>query len=202
MLKRFIAYYRPHLPLFAADMAASLLIALLGMVYPVMTNRMLNDYIPHSSYRAMAVFHSSTTYITELFNVVILLAGGLFLYGGRINFGEYSTFIVSVNLFINPVRTLIEFTEQWQNGATGFRRFIEIMDVPGENLFLGTILPILIMGLLMFIMLIFLNGRASSAGAGVAGNFTKSRAQVSDPKKNPIRFKDVAGLEEERKKKL
>ena len=86
-----------------------------------------------SSYRAMAVFHSSTTYITELFNVVILLAGGLFLYGGHINFGEYSTFIVSVNLFINPVRTLIEFTEQWQNGATGFRRFIEIMDVPGES---------------------------------------------------------------------
>ena len=75
---------------------------------------------------------------------------------------------------------------------------VVIMDVPGENLFLGTILPILIMGLLMFIMLIFLNGRASSAGAGVAGNFTKSRAQVSDPKKNPIRFKDVAGLEEEK----
>ena len=53
MIKRFIAYYRPHLPLFAADMAASLLIALLGMVYPVMTNRMLNDYIPHRSYRAI-----------------------------------------------------------------------------------------------------------------------------------------------------
>ena len=317
MIKRFIAYYRPHLPLFAADMAASVMISLLGMVYPVMTNRMLNDYIPHKayraivtagvcvlviytarmllrffvqyqghmvgtrmqaqmrrelfahleklpfsffddnetgaimtrmtndlfevselahhgpenlltctimivlsfaylctinlwltliifacvplltavsmylrrrmreafqerrksnavinaslessitgirvtkaftnaaaemekfetgnrryveacagSYRAMGLFHSSTSFITDLFNVIILIAGGLFLYGGRINFGEYSTFIVSVNLFIAPVQTLITFMEQWQNGATGFRRFIEIMDVPEET---------------------------------------------------------------------
>ncbi len=75
---------------------------------------------------------------------------------------------------------------------------VVINDVPGEDLFLGTILPILIIGLMMFVMIIFLNGRASSAGAGVAGNFTKSRAQISDPKKNQIRFKDVAGLQEEK----
>ena len=75
---------------------------------------------------------------------------------------------------------------------------VVINDVPGEDIFLGTILPILIIGLLMFVMIIFMNGRANSAGAGVAGNFTKSRAQISDPKKNQIRFKDVAGLLEEK----
>jgi ABC-type oligopeptide transport system ATPase subunit len=68
-----------------------------------------------------------------VFNVLILIAGGLFLYNGKINFGEYSTFIVSVNLFIAPVQTLVNFTEQWQNGATGFKRFLEIMDVPEEQ---------------------------------------------------------------------
>ena len=317
MVKRFIAYYRPHKLLFGADMAASLLISLLGMVYPVMTNRLLNDFIPHRAYRsiiiagscvlalyfvrmllryfvqyqghmvgtymqaqmrrelfahlerlpfsffddhetgaimtrmtndlfevselahhgpenlltctvmiglsfgylctinvwltliifacvpllvavsiylrkkmrdafkerrqsnavinaalessitgvrvtkaytnaareqekfevgnrmyieacaksysAMGKFHSSTSFITDVFNVIILIAGGLFLYNGSINFGEYSTFIVSVNLFIAPVQTLIQFMEQWQNGATGFRRFIEIMDIPEEQ---------------------------------------------------------------------
>ena len=317
MVKRFIAYYRPHKLLFGADMAASLLISLLGMVYPVMTNRLLNDFIPNRAYRsiiiagscvlalyfvrmllryfvqyqghmvgtymqaqmrrelfahlerlpfsffddhetgaimtrmtndlfevselahhgpenlltctvmiglsfgylctinvwltliifacvpllaavsvylrkkmrdafkerrksnavinaalesaitgvrvtkaytnaareqekfevgnqmyidacaksysAMGKFHSSTSFITDVFNVIILIAGGLFLYKGRINFGEYSTFIVSVNLFIAPVQTLIQFMEQWQNGATGFRRFIEIMDIPEEQ---------------------------------------------------------------------
>lgn len=317
MVKRFIAYYRPHKLLFGADMAASLLISLLGMVYPVMTNRLLNDFIPNRAYRsiiiagvcvltlyfvrmllryfvqyqghmvgtymqaqmrrelfahlerlpfsffddhetgaimtrmtndlfeiselahhgpenlltctvmialsfgylctinvwltliifacvpllaavsiylrkkmrdafkerrksnavinaalessitgirvtkaytnaareqekfevgnqmyidacaksynAMGRFHSSTSFITDVFNVIILIAGGLFLYKGSINFGEYSTYIVSVNLFISPVQTLIQFMEQWQNGATGFRRFIEIMDIPEEQ---------------------------------------------------------------------
>ena len=75
---------------------------------------------------------------------------------------------------------------------------VAVLDVPGEDIFLTTILPILIIGLLMFVMLIFLNGRAGQSGAGVAGSFTKSRAQISDPKKNQIRFKDVAGLEEEK----
>ncbi len=85
------------------------------------------------SYSAMGKFHSSTSFITDVFNVIILIAGGLFLYKGSINFGEYSTFIVSVNLFIAPVQTLIQFMEQWQNGATGFRRFVEIMDIPEEK---------------------------------------------------------------------
>ena len=55
MLKRFISYYRPHLLLFSADMAASLLISLIGMVYPVMTNRLLNDFIPNRAYRSIII---------------------------------------------------------------------------------------------------------------------------------------------------
>ena len=85
-----------------------------------------------SAYSAMARFHSSTLFVTDVFNVVILIAGGLFLYAGRIDFADYSTFIVSVNLFINPVNTLIGFMEQFQNGASGFKRFLEIMDEKPE----------------------------------------------------------------------
>ncbi|MBQ4289830.1 MAG: ABC transporter ATP-binding protein [Clostridia bacterium] len=85
------------------------------------------------AYRAMAKFFSSTSFISDVFNVVILVAGGLFLYAGRINFGDYSTFIVSVNLFISPVNTLISFVEQYQNGVSGFRRFIEILDEEPER---------------------------------------------------------------------
>lgn len=85
------------------------------------------------AYRAMAMFHSSTSFVTDIFNVFILIAGGLFLYAGRISFGDYSTFIVSVNLFINPVNTLIGFMEQFQNGVSGFKRFVEIMDEAPET---------------------------------------------------------------------
>ncbi|MBQ9760861.1 MAG: ABC transporter ATP-binding protein [Clostridia bacterium] len=84
------------------------------------------------AYDAMAKFHASTSFVTDVFNVFILIAGGLFLYAGRISFGDYSTFIVSVNLFINPVNMLIQFMEQFQNGVSGFRRFVEIMDEEPE----------------------------------------------------------------------
>lgn len=84
------------------------------------------------SYKAMAQFHSSTTFITNVFYVVILIGGGLFLYDNKITFGDYSAFVVSIGLFINPVTTLINFMEQFQNGATGFERFLEIMDEPSE----------------------------------------------------------------------
>lgn len=87
----------------------------------------------YKAYNAMAKFHSSTSFVTDVFNVFILIAGGLFLYAGEISFGDYSTFIVSVNLFINPVNTLIGFMEQYQNGVSGFKRFMEIMDEKPEE---------------------------------------------------------------------
>ena len=84
------------------------------------------------AYRAMGKFHSSSTFITDVFNVVVLIAGGLFLYNGEINFADYSAFIVSINLFLGPVNTLIRFMEQFQNGIAGFERFVEVMDVTPE----------------------------------------------------------------------
>ncbi len=85
------------------------------------------------AYKAMGQFHSSTTFITDIFNVILLIAGGFFLFNGQIDkFGDYSAFIVSINLFINPVNTLIRFMESFQNGVTGFERFVEILDTPVE----------------------------------------------------------------------
>ena len=84
------------------------------------------------AYRAMGQFHSSSTFITDVFNVVVLIAGGMFLYRGTINFADYSAFIVSINLFLNPINTLIRFMEQFQNGVAGFERFVEVMDMQPE----------------------------------------------------------------------
>lgn len=85
------------------------------------------------AYKAMGQFHSSTSFITDVFNVLVLIFGGLFLYAGKINFGDYSAFVVSINLFLTPVTTLINFMEQYQNGVTGFERFLEIMDMEPEK---------------------------------------------------------------------
>lgn len=85
------------------------------------------------AYKAMGQFHAGTSFITDIFNVVVLIAGGLFLYNGKIEFGDYSAFIVSVSLFVSPVMTLINFMEQYQNGVTGFERFVEILDAVPET---------------------------------------------------------------------
>ena len=85
------------------------------------------------AYSAMARFHASTSFITDVFNVIVLIAGGLFLFAGRIELGDYATFIVSVNLFISPMNMLIGFMEQYQNGVSGFRRFTELMDEEPER---------------------------------------------------------------------
>ncbi len=85
------------------------------------------------AYKAMGQFHSSTSFITDIFNVIVLIAGGLFLYAGKIEFADYTTFMVSVGVFITPVMTMINFMEQYQNGVTGFERFLEIIDAEPEK---------------------------------------------------------------------
>ena len=94
-----------------------------------------NEFVKSRSeaYQAMGQFHSMTAFITDVFNVIVIIAGGFFLYNGQINFGDFSAFIVSINLFLSPIMTLIQFMEQYQNGVTGFERFIEIIETPVEK---------------------------------------------------------------------
>ena len=85
------------------------------------------------AYKAMGQFHSSTTFVTDVFNVILLIGGGFLLLTDMNRFGDYSAFLAAINLFINPVNTLIRFMESFQNGVTGFERFVEILDTPIES---------------------------------------------------------------------
>ena len=55
MLKRFISYYKPHKKLLTLDLLASLMISVIGMVYPIVTNKMLNEYIPNKMYTTIVI---------------------------------------------------------------------------------------------------------------------------------------------------
>ncbi|MBE6143076.1 MAG: ABC transporter ATP-binding protein [Erysipelotrichaceae bacterium] len=100
------------------------------------------EYISSRSrmYKAMGQFHSYTSFITDIFNVIILVVGGiLVITSDQFDLSSYTTFIVSVNLFISPLNTLINFVEQYQDGVTGFSRFLEIMDQDEESVNEGAI---------------------------------------------------------------
>ncbi len=84
------------------------------------------------AYRAMAEFHSGNTMIIDFLNVVVLVAGGLFTFYGQISEGDFVAFLLYVNVFLDPIRRLIGFIEQYQNAMSGFERFLEVMDTPAE----------------------------------------------------------------------
>jgi ATP-binding cassette subfamily B protein len=79
------------------------------------------------SYRVMAKFFSTTGFFTDFMYLIVLVAGGLFFYYEKINAGDFTAYLLYVNMFLNPVRKLINFFEQLQNGMTGFQRFEELM---------------------------------------------------------------------------
>ena len=85
------------------------------------------------AYKAMGIYSSTTTFVTDLFNVALLVGGGILAAYGMLDITEYVTFVVSVSLLISPLTTLINFVEQYQNGVTGFRRFVEIVDEEEEK---------------------------------------------------------------------
>ena len=85
------------------------------------------------AYKVMAEFSAGTTMIGDLLNVVLYLSGGLFVYYGKINVGDFAAFLLYISVFMNPIRRLIGFVEQFQNGMTGFKRFVEIMEARPEQ---------------------------------------------------------------------
>jgi len=87
----------------------------------------------NAAYKVMAQFHSGTTFIGDFLQIVLYVAGGLFCAFGKINIADFAAFILYIGVFMNPVRRLISFVEQYQNGMTGFKRFTEIMDYPAEE---------------------------------------------------------------------
>ena len=81
------------------------------------------------SYRYMAGYHSSIGAMTTMVTVVVIVVGGRLMTTGTIKATDLITFLLYINNFIEPVRKLINFAEQFQNGYSGFERFMEIMSV-------------------------------------------------------------------------
>ena len=75
-------------------------------------------------------------------------------------------------------------------------------NVPGDNVFMTTLLPVLLTGALVIFVIMMMNRQMSGGGGGNAKmmNFGKSRARMTSPDDNnkKITFDNVAGLEEEK----
>ena len=84
------------------------------------------------AYRCMGVFHSGLGAFTTFITVAVLVAGAILISQNQLTATDLITFQLYISNFTDPVRKLINFTEQFQNGASAFARFREMMDVPVE----------------------------------------------------------------------
>lgn len=84
------------------------------------------------AYRAMAEFGSGMGVLTDILNLVVMIGGGLFCYYEKITPGDFVKYLLYINMFLIPVRKIVGFIEQYQNGMSGFKRFCEIIDSPVE----------------------------------------------------------------------
>ena len=82
-----------------------------------------------ASYFNMGVFHSGMTAFTFLINIFVIVTGGVLMVKGLVDVPDFVAFLLYINVFTDPVRTLIDFTEQFQNGYTGFERFAEMISI-------------------------------------------------------------------------
>ena len=77
----------------------------------------------------MGGYQAGLTAFTTLITVVVVIAGALWIPGGSVSITDLITFLLYINVFTEPVKTLIDFTEQFQNGYSGFERFMEILSI-------------------------------------------------------------------------
>ncbi|MDU2592162.1 MAG: ABC transporter ATP-binding protein [Paeniclostridium sordellii] len=86
-----------------------------------------------SAYKVMAQYFSGMFLFIDVLELVVLIVAGYFTYMNYINLGDFAAYLLYVKMFIQPIRKLINFTEQYQNGMTGFERFTEIINEETEK---------------------------------------------------------------------
>ena len=82
-----------------------------------------------NSYHYMGSFQAGVGVFTTLIQVNVILVGGILIAYQKVDISDLITFLLYIGVFTDPIRTLVDFTEQFQNGYTGFERFREIMSI-------------------------------------------------------------------------
>ena len=82
-----------------------------------------------NSYHYMGSFQAGVGVFTTLIQVNVIIVGSILISYNKIDVSDLITFLLYISVFTEPIKTLVDFTEQFQNGYTGFERFREIMDI-------------------------------------------------------------------------
>jgi ATP-binding cassette subfamily B protein len=84
------------------------------------------------SYSIMGQFFSGNQLLQGILYISVLVLGGIFLGRGQISTSDLIAYILFINVFLNPIDRLVNFTEAFQRGMSGFERFLEILRTEPE----------------------------------------------------------------------
>ena len=140
MLKRFIKYYGPHKLIFALDLIASFLVAIIGLGYPILTRTMLNDFIPNQKYDLIIITGLS------LFGIYLLRLGLRYFiqYYGHI-MGVKMQAQMRSDLFLKLQKLPYTYYDENETGKIMTRMTNDLFEVSElahhgpENIFIATI---------------------------------------------------------------
>ena len=81
-------------------------------------------------YRAEALFYGGMEAFTQLMTIVVVVFGALAILGAALDLSDLITFLLYVGIMIEPIRRLLNFARWFQEGITGFQRFMDMMELP------------------------------------------------------------------------
>lgn len=81
------------------------------------------------AFKSMAEFATGIDFLMKLLNLVIIGFGGYFIIQDAIDYGDFVAFLMYINLFMEPVKRLSQFTQQFEQGMSGFERFSELLKI-------------------------------------------------------------------------
>ena len=86
------------------------------------------------SYKIMGSFHAGNAFFQGLLYTAVLVSGGYFIANDSLNVADLAVYALYIGIFLNPIDVLITFTEQFQKGYSGFKRFMEVVGTIPEIL--------------------------------------------------------------------
>lgn len=85
-----------------------------------------------SSYKIMGTFQAGNNFFTGLLYTAVLVSGGFFIANGTLRVTDLAIYALYIGIFVAPIDVLVNFTEQFQKGFAGFKRFLEVVHTEPE----------------------------------------------------------------------
>lgn len=84
------------------------------------------------SYQIMGSFQAGNGLFQGMLYTAVLVSGGFFIADGSLEVADLAVYALYIGIFMNPIDVLINFTEQFQKGYSGFKRFLDVIHTTPE----------------------------------------------------------------------